>query len=166
MKRIAALAFIALMATPSAMGHGGRLAADGCHNDRKAGTRHCHRAGSATQKSGKTKRNQMGTVARVIDGDTFVLEGGTKIRLCGVNSPELRHRGGREAKDFMTALIEGEKLSCRTVGAGTPCDGRSRSRSYDRTVAQCFLGDMDIAEKLVTSGHAEDSPRYSGGHYD
>lgn len=26
--------------------HGGRLAADGCHNDTKAGTRHCHRPSS------------------------------------------------------------------------------------------------------------------------
>jgi len=25
-----------------AYAHGGRTAADGCHNDRKAGTRHCH----------------------------------------------------------------------------------------------------------------------------
>lgn len=29
--------------------HGGGLAADGCHYDRKAGTRHCHRAPQARQ---------------------------------------------------------------------------------------------------------------------
>ena len=26
----------------TAYAHGGRTAADGCHNDKKAGTRHCH----------------------------------------------------------------------------------------------------------------------------
>mgnify|MGYP000415709748 CR=1 FL=1 len=37
---------VALMALTFASGpaaaHSGRTAADGCHNDRKAGTRHCH----------------------------------------------------------------------------------------------------------------------------
>jgi len=31
-----------------AFAHPGGLAADGCHNDRKHGGRHCHRAGSAS----------------------------------------------------------------------------------------------------------------------
>ena len=34
------------MAAP-AFSHGGRLAADGCHNDRKNGGRHCHRGPNA-----------------------------------------------------------------------------------------------------------------------
>ena len=33
--------FLTSLSSP-AYGHGGRTAADGCHNDRKAGTRHCH----------------------------------------------------------------------------------------------------------------------------
>lgn len=49
--RLSALTMIALIASavltlsaPSpAYGHGGRLAADGCHNDRSTETRHCHR---------------------------------------------------------------------------------------------------------------------------
>lgn len=31
-----------------AQAHGGGLAADGCHNDKKNGGRHCHRGGSAS----------------------------------------------------------------------------------------------------------------------
>jgi len=31
--------------------HPGRKAADGCHNDRKAGTRHCHGATKTTRQS-------------------------------------------------------------------------------------------------------------------
>lgn len=34
---------LALMPSSEAWAHGGGLAADGCHNDRKNGGRHCHR---------------------------------------------------------------------------------------------------------------------------
>jgi hypothetical protein len=30
------------------LAHGGGLAADGCHNDRQRGGRHCHRGGAAS----------------------------------------------------------------------------------------------------------------------
>lgn len=41
---ICAAAAALSMAPMSAHAHGGGLAADGCHNDRKNGGRHCHRA--------------------------------------------------------------------------------------------------------------------------
>lgn len=37
-------AFFLTSISTAAFAHGGRTAADGCHNDRKAGTRHCHGA--------------------------------------------------------------------------------------------------------------------------
>ena len=41
---------VMLMAgTQSAFAHGGRTAADGCHNDRKNGGRHCHGDNSRPQ---------------------------------------------------------------------------------------------------------------------
>jgi len=43
-----AAASAALMAPPVATAHPGGLAADGCHNDRKNGGRHCHRAPSGS----------------------------------------------------------------------------------------------------------------------
>lgn len=43
---VALLALSALMPSP-ATGHPGGLAADGCHNDRKNGGRHCHRGPKA-----------------------------------------------------------------------------------------------------------------------
>ncbi|NRD88690.1 YHYH domain-containing protein [Sphingopyxis sp. BSNA05] len=36
-----------LIPTLAVNAHGGRTAADGCHNDRKNGGRHCHGGGSA-----------------------------------------------------------------------------------------------------------------------
>ena len=57
-----AIGFTAVMtfATP-ARGHPGGLAADGCHNDRKAGTRHCHRP-QTRQSSPPRKSTQGGSV--------------------------------------------------------------------------------------------------------
>jgi len=40
---VTALLSLSLMSVPTlAEAHGGRTAADGCHKDKKAGTRHCH----------------------------------------------------------------------------------------------------------------------------
>lgn len=43
---LAAVAVAVVWAIP-ALAHGGGLAADGCHMDRSAGVRHCHRGASA-----------------------------------------------------------------------------------------------------------------------
>lgn len=40
----ATLVSASALGAPTAYAHGGGLAADGCHNDRKNGGRHCHRA--------------------------------------------------------------------------------------------------------------------------
>lgn len=41
------LALTLLAMPPLAQAHPGRTASDGCHNDRKAGIRHCHQAKTA-----------------------------------------------------------------------------------------------------------------------
>ncbi|TYC68275.1 thermonuclease family protein [Stappia sp. BW2] len=106
------------------------------------------------------------TVSRVIDGDTFQLSRPLiKIRLCGVDTPERGQPGYREATQFTKRLVAGNTVQCRTVGEGTPCDGRSRKKSGERFVAQCFVGGDDIATELVKSGHACAWPKYSGRHY-
>ncbi len=52
-----------------------------------------------------------GTVSRVVDGDTVHLKDGRKIRLIGVNTPELDHQHGKHeafavaAKERLMALI-------------------------------------------------------------
>ena len=104
-----------------------------------------------------------GEVVRVIDGDTFIIE--VRVRLCGINAPERNETGGDESTSFLTDKINGELVMCRLVGDGTPCDGRSRAKSYNRMVAQCFHAGDDIAETMVENEHATDNFRYSGGYY-
>ncbi|WP_187289042.1 thermonuclease family protein [Fulvimarina pelagi] len=105
-----------------------------------------------------------GRVNAVIDGDGLVVAG-TEIRLCGIDAPEATRPGGFEATAHLRALVEGRTVRCLPVGEGSVCDGLSRPTSYDRIVAQCFVGDLDLAGDLVRHGFARDWPRYSGGAY-
>lgn len=45
------IAFCLLAASLPALAHPGRTAADGCHNNRSTGERHCHNGGSAPLRS-------------------------------------------------------------------------------------------------------------------
>lgn len=53
--RIFLFTIVALATTTQALGHPGRLAADGCHNDRKNGGRHCHRDSDYSDKTDTAK---------------------------------------------------------------------------------------------------------------
>jgi hypothetical protein len=56
-------------------------------------------------------------------------------------------------------------LRCVQVGAGTPCDGRSKPTNHDRVVAQCFTDQGDISALLAAKGLACDWVKFSGGRY-
>lgn len=110
----------------------------------------------------------VGTLDKLVDGDTFWLcdeAKCSKIRLCGINTPERGTPGDPEAREALRELIVGKQVRCVQVGNGTPCDGLSRPTSGDRIVAQCFVGDQDVAQWLTSRDVACDWEKYSGGHY-
>lgn len=91
----------------------------------------------------------------VIDGDTIVI-GRSKIRIAGIDAPELDHPWGQKSKWAMVALCRGKVVTAHV----------SDELSYDRYVAICFLPDgRDLAAELVRQGLAIDWPKYSGGRY-
>ncbi len=51
------------------------------------------------------KQFQIANVTRIIDGDTFEISTGEKIRLICINTPEKNEIGFQEAKDFLSNLI-------------------------------------------------------------
>ena len=108
-----------------------------------------------------------GPMTRAVDGDTFDLNVRGQIvrfRLCGIDAPERGMPGSAQATALIAGMV-GEVVQCVPVGAGTPCDGRSRTMNRGRVVAQCFIGDADIARLLVERGLARDWPKFSGGYY-
>lgn len=91
----------------------------------------------------------------VIDGDTIVIAR-TKIRLAGIDAPELDQPWGQKSKWAMVAICKGQIVTARLNG----------ERSYDRLVGTCYLPDgRDIAAELVKQGLALDWPAFSKGKY-
>lgn len=91
----------------------------------------------------------------VIDGDTIAI-GKQKIRLAGINAPELNEPWGQKAKWELVGLCKGQKISAHLTGETT----------YDRVVAKCFLEDgRDIAAEMVKAELALDLPHFPDANY-
>ncbi len=79
------------------------------------------------------------SVRNVIDGDTFSTTQGEKIRLLGINTPEIRHETspaqpyGDEAKAALLQLISGQQLRLSF-------DSEKKDR-YQRTLAHVYRRD-------------------------
>ena len=98
-----------------------------------------------------------GVVTRVVDGDTFYMTGqDVRIRVWGLDAPEVGSYGGSAATAAMSRLVSGETLTCKK---------RDTDR-YGRTVGQCFLADgRDITAAMIQSGTATEYCYFSGNHY-
>lgn len=93
--------------------------------------------------------------AHVIDGDTIVVKG-QKIRLAGVNAPELDQAWGQKSKWEMVKILKGKIVHVIPNG----------ETSFDRIVATCYIdGDTDIGAELISRGLARDIPAFTGGKY-
>ena len=91
----------------------------------------------------------------VIDGDTIDI-GGTRIRLAGIDAPELDHPYGKNAKFHLMNLCKGVEI--RAVFEG--------EQSHLREVATCYLPDgRDLSAEMVKAGLGLDWRKYSGGKY-
>lgn len=96
-------------------------------------------------------------VARVIDGDTFQLTSGERVRIAGIDAAETQPRQARCRAEIVTGkratadarrLLEGRIVRLDRVG-----------RSYNRTVAGVTLDGHDVAAGLVQMGAARWWPR-------
>jgi micrococcal nuclease len=114
---------------------------------------------SCNSGSGKRKSTEgYLEVTKVVDGDTFWADNGTKkgikIRLIGVDAPESRKTlkkevgyYGKEAKEYLTNLLKGERVKLEYDV--TPTD------RYGRTLAYVYLQDGTFVNaELVKNGYA------------
>ena len=98
--------------------------------------------------------------ARVVDGDTLEIEG-ISYRLHGIDAPEHgqecnKKSGGtwacgKQATKFVMLLVKGKTVLCENKGTD----------AYNRVIAVCMAGGIDINSELVTAGLAWAYTKYS-----
>ncbi len=76
-------------------------------------------------------------VAEVAGGDTFQLKSGKRVRLMGVDAPELDRCGGLQAKKDLTGLILGKQV--RLAEGVTEKYGRTTGRIPSGTFSQPLI---------------------------
>ena len=102
-----------------------------------------------------THRSTLTGKCYVIDGDTIRI-GKVRLRLAGIDAPELEHPWGKKAKWELVQLCKGQVITAEM----------EPDISYDRVVATCFLPDgRDLSAEMVQRGLALDWLKFSGGKY-
>lgn len=93
-------------------------------------------------------------IIKIIDGDTYQLDNKEKIRLIGVNTPEIHHptKGteyfGQEADEFAKGLLLNKKVTLKY--------DISQRDKYGRLLAYVYLSDGTLVNALlVQEGYAE-----------
>ncbi|MEK6606910.1 MAG: thermonuclease family protein [Myxococcota bacterium] len=139
----------ALLAAGVAVAHPGGRDRQGCHVERATGGRHCHgakRPAAATPAfvaSAPTPAAPAGApeqvVRRAVDGDTVELTGGVRVRLIGVDTPEMKDARpevrllAKRAAVFLDDLVAGKRVRLEY--------DRERRDRYGRTLAYVYLAD-------------------------
>jgi len=96
---------------------------------------------------GESQAVLVGTVIHVYDGDTIKVRlssGPIIVRLHSIDTPEHDQPWGPQAKSALAGRIQGRPVSLRVV----------TQDSYDRLVADVFLGDESINAWMVQQGDA------------
>lgn len=96
-------------------------------------------------------------VARVIDGDTILLDDGRKVRYAGINAPEQGDPGFRESMQANNLLVGGKEVRLEF--------GRRRTEKHERLLAYVYVGRLLVQGELVKQGWAlvtrsQSLPRY------
>ena len=95
-------------------------------------------------------------IASCYDGDTCTTTTGERVRLACIDTPELRGKraepvSAKAARDHLRDLVVGKKVGIRRI----------TEDRYGRTVAELFLGQTNVQQEMVASGHAEIYWRYA-----
>src|SRR5690606_14132788 len=87
-------------------------------------------------------------VRRIIDGDTFVCDGGSRVRLLIADAPEA---GQSVYADSATLLLRSLMPLGATVCLSFDVSGFDR---YQRVLAYVYIGDVFVNRELVRRGYA------------
>lgn len=97
-------------------------------------------------RSGRIPRRHLPTNQPIdtIDGDTLRV-GPDRVRLRGINTPELGEPGGEAARERLAELLQQGPIRIVPYGQDV----------YGRTIADVFVNGRNVAEVLRQEGHAK-----------
>jgi len=108
--------------------------------------------------AGAAHAAEISGIPTITDADTVVI-GGNPIRLLGIDAPESDQicldknsefvKCGIAARDALIKQFGGKEWTCRTAG-----------KTYNRTLATCFVGREDVNRWTVSEGWALSFRRY------
>ena len=87
----------------------------------------------------------------VKDGDSFVLNG-EEIRLWGVDAMELTQFCQKAGRDYLCGQLAKAHLQKLIGHHDLRCKKMPAAKKETRTVARCFIGDLDIGREMVLAG--------------
>lgn len=95
---------------------------------------------------------------KISDGDTFKICSGdscVKIRLYGIDTPEKKQPYGPEARDYLSKLITGKKITYEVKATDR----------YKRSVCLVYADGLCVNKELVKAGYAWAYRQYLKGPY-
>jgi micrococcal nuclease len=101
-----------------------------------------------------TPHAQTAKVTYVSDGDSFVIESGERVRMIGMNAPELADKFGLESKEHLIQLIRGKNVSLERDRLNEDRDVHGRLLRY------VSLDGVDINRQMIADGWAYAFLRY------
>lgn len=100
--------------------------------------------------------------ATVIDGDTLEIEG-RRVRLFGIDAPELGQTCSRDGETWACGEEASSQLRALAGAAPVNCRGDELDQ-YDRLVAICSTGALELNRTMVTEGWATAFRQYSSAY--
>lgn len=104
-------------------------------------------------------------VATVHDGDTLRCTDGTRIRIAGIDAPELEGCQGRTGRICVPGNGQASRRYLEQLAARQTLRCRPNGTSYQRVTAFCVNErGIDLSCAMVASGYAIRWDRYWGRH--
>ena len=102
--------------------------------------------------AGSARRILSGVVTHVVDGDTVWVRTATaakplKVRIVGIDAPEICQAGGRASRDALVRRLLGQSVTMSASAARIHDD-------YGRLLAKIELRGEDVGQWMVVNGHA------------
>jgi endonuclease YncB( thermonuclease family) len=90
------------------------------------------------------KAKQANIPAKILDGDTFQLPDGDRVRLLGVNAPETGRCGSAEAAAELSKLISGKSVRIE----------EEKRDTYGRRMGLVYVGSTLVNQSMLSAGWA------------